>query len=109
MGHINHQKPRSMLFCYTYDLVCNFVIFSQLILDRHGWVCAVGGDKKVEQYNQRVLNGPGGATRNVSVVAEYTAQHSPSHIQPKCGETAGLCSRVAESLLSDSQCGCATA
>ena len=38
-----------------------------------------------------------------------TAQHSPYHIQPECGETAGLCSRMAESLLGDGQCVCAPA
>ena len=39
----------------------------------------------------------------------YTAQQSPSHIQPECGKTVGLCSRVAESLLGDGQCGSAAA
>ena len=37
------------------------------------------------------------------------AQHSPYHIQPECSETAGLCSRMAESLLGDGQCVCAPA
>ena len=37
-----------------------------------------------------------------------TAQHSPSLIQPECGETAGLCSRVAEESLFG-RCGCAAA
>ena len=38
-----------------------------------------------------------------------TEQHSPSYIQPECGETAELCSRVAESLIDDGQCCCAAA
>ena len=42
-----------------------------------------------------------------SASAACTAQHSPSHIQPECGETAGFRSRVAESLLGNGRCGCA--
>ena len=30
MGHIDYKKPRSMLCCYTYDVVCIFAIFSNL-------------------------------------------------------------------------------
>ncbi len=30
MGHIDYQKPRSVLFCYTYDFVCIFAIFRNL-------------------------------------------------------------------------------
>ena len=26
MGHSDYQKPRSVLFCYTYDFVCIFAI-----------------------------------------------------------------------------------
>ena len=48
MGHIDCQKPRSMLFCYNYDHVCIFSHIQQLVRNRHGWLCADGGDKKVE-------------------------------------------------------------
>ena len=48
-------------------------------------------------------------TQIVICVPTRTAQHSPSHIQPECGETVGLCSRVAYSLFGDGQCGCAAA
>ena len=30
MGHIDYQKPRSVLFWYTYDFVCIFAIFRNL-------------------------------------------------------------------------------
>ena len=30
MGQLDYKKPRSMLFCYTYDSVCIFAIFSNL-------------------------------------------------------------------------------
>ena len=57
-----------------------------------------------------------GATCNAGAVAEFemsstasAEHHSPSHIQPECGETARVCSRTAESILGDGQCGCAAA
>ena len=50
--------------------------YLMLVRNRHGWLCADGGDKKVEQSIHRVSKGHGGhcvvgATRNASVVAEF--------------------------------------
>ena len=30
MGYLDYQKPLVVLFCYTYDFVCIFAIFSNL-------------------------------------------------------------------------------
>lgn len=38
-----------------------------------------------------------------------TEYHSLPYIQPKCFKAAGICARVAESILSDNQCACSTA
>ena len=58
------------------ELYRRFSIGQWVVLDRPGWLCAVGGDMKVEQTIQRVSKGPGGhyvvgATRNAGAVVEF--------------------------------------